>query len=166
MFFITICIAVIPFTFYYLYPPFASLCTLPVGPNVALEIPLLFCYNNLDRGVKKLDRILPTGDLAIKKVLASEENKDILAGLIWDFFEVDAQNLNIISPYNIVAFREFVKGEDTAVMRQTIKDVAATFKTADFVSEAQVLSKMSDNTCYPASFEIRVGFRKPVIAVA
>ena len=88
--------------------------------------------------MKKLDRILPTGDLAIKKVLASEENKDILAGLIWDFFEVDAQNLNIISPYNIVSFRELVKGEDTAVMRQTIKDVAATFKTADFVSEAQV----------------------------
>ena len=48
-----------------------------------------------------MDRILPTGDLAIKKVLASEENKDILSGLINDFFDVEAEDLNIASPYNI-----------------------------------------------------------------
>ena len=35
-------------------------------------------------GAIKMERISPTGDLAFKKVLASEENKDILAGLIGD----------------------------------------------------------------------------------
>jgi len=52
-----------------------------------------------------MDRILPIGDLAIKKVLASEENKDILAGLIEDFFDVVVEELTIISPYSIAAYR-------------------------------------------------------------
>ena len=46
-----------------------------------------------------MDRILPTDDLATKKVLASEENKDVLAGLIGDFFDVVVEDLTIISPY-------------------------------------------------------------------
>ena len=87
-----------------------------------------------------MDRILPTGDLAIKKVLASEENKDILTGLIEDFFDIVVEDLTIVNPYSIAAYREFDKGGEIeiAVLRQTINDVAATFKTADFVSEAQV----------------------------
>ena len=85
-----------------------------------------------------LDRILPTGDLAIKKVLASEENKDVLAGLIEDFFDVVVEDLTIVSPYSIAAYREFSKGGEISVLRHTINDVAATFRTADFVSEAQI----------------------------
>ena len=85
-----------------------------------------------------MDRILPTGDLAIKKVLASEENKDVLAGLIEDFFDVVVEDLTIVDPYSIAAYREFDKGGEIALLRQTIKDVAATFRTADFISEAQV----------------------------
>ena len=45
-----------------------------------------------------MERILPTSDLAFKKVLASEENKDILAGLILDFFGIIAED--IISIFN------------------------------------------------------------------
>ena len=85
-----------------------------------------------------MERISPTGDLAFKKVLASEENKDILSGLIKDFFEVEVDELTIESPYNIAAYKEVVKDEEVKVLRQTISDVAATFKTADFVSEMQV----------------------------
>ena len=39
-----------------------------------------------------MKRIPSTNDLAIKKVLASEENKDILGGLIQDFFDVMAED--------------------------------------------------------------------------
>ena len=85
-----------------------------------------------------LDKISPTGDLAFKKVLASEENKDILAGLIGDFFNVEVEDLSIENPYSIDAYMELVKGEEITVLRNTLKDVAATFKTADFVSECQI----------------------------
>ena len=85
-----------------------------------------------------MDRILPTGDLAIKKVLASEENKDILTGLIEDFFDVVVEDLTIVTPYSIAAYREFDKVGEITILRHTIKDVTATFRTADFVSEAQI----------------------------
>ena len=85
-----------------------------------------------------MDRISPTGDLAFKKVLASEENKDILAGLIGDFFCIEVEELAIENPYSIAAYVELVKDEKITVLRNTLKDVAATFKTADFVSECQI----------------------------
>ena len=90
------------------------------------------------KGSIRLDRISPTGDLAFKKVLASEENKDILAGLIGDFFNVEVEELAIENPYSIDAYMELVKGEEITVLRNTLKDIAATFKTADFVSECQI----------------------------
>ena len=90
------------------------------------------------KGVVLLDRILPTGDLAFKKVLASEENKDILAGLIKDFFDIVVEDLTIVYPYSIAAYKELEKDVKISVFRQTINDVAATFRTADFVSEVQV----------------------------
>ena len=86
----------------------------------------------------ELKRISPTSDLAFKKVLASEENRDILGGLIGDFFEVEAEDIKIDNPYDIAAYREVVKGEEATVLRDTLKDVSASFKTADFVSEIQV----------------------------
>ena len=85
-----------------------------------------------------MERISPTNDLAFKKVLASEENKDILAGLIEDFFSVKAEDIVIENPYSIAAYIEHIKGSEAAVLRHTLKDVAASFKTADFVSEVQV----------------------------
>ena len=91
----------------------------------------------MERAIR-LDKISPTGDLAFKKVLASEENKDILAGLIGDFFNVEVEELAIENPYSIDAYMELVKGKEITVLRNTLKDVAATFKTADFVSECQI----------------------------
>jgi predicted transposase/invertase (TIGR01784 family) len=85
-----------------------------------------------------LDRISPTADLAFKKVLGSEENKDILAGFIKDFFEIVAEDIIIERPYNVTICKEFIETEEVSKLRETLKDVAATFKTADFVSELQV----------------------------
>jgi len=85
-----------------------------------------------------LKRISPTSDLAIKKVLSSEENKDILGGLINDFFGIVAEDITIINPYSIDVCREFKDSEDINVLRQTFRDITASFKTADFVSELQI----------------------------
>ena len=85
-----------------------------------------------------MDRIPPTSDLAFKKVFTSEESKDILAGLIEDFFEVEALELAIEKPYSIAICKEFVENQEVSRLRETLKDVAATFKIADFVSEMQV----------------------------
>ena len=85
-----------------------------------------------------MQQISPTSDLAFKKVFASDENKDILAGLIRDFFEVEAEELIIENPYSIEVYRELIKNNEVMVLRHKLKDVAATFKTADFVSEVQV----------------------------
>jgi predicted transposase/invertase (TIGR01784 family) len=85
-----------------------------------------------------MERILPTSDLAFKKVLASEENKDILAGLIEDFFEIKAEDIVIEKPYSIAICKELIENEEVTKLRQTLKDVAASFKVADFVSEVQI----------------------------
>jgi len=85
-----------------------------------------------------LKRISPTGDLALKKVLASDENKDILAGLIEDFFEIKAEDIVIEKPYSIAICKEFIEGKEISKLRETLKDVAASFKTSDFVAEIQI----------------------------
>ena len=85
-----------------------------------------------------MERILPTGDLAFKKVLGSEENKDILAGFIEDFFGVRAEEIKIDNPYSIAVCRELLARGEVTKLRQTLKDVAATFRAADFVAEVQI----------------------------
>jgi len=87
-----------------------------------------------------LDRISPTSDLAFKKVLASEDTKDILGGFINDFFgiEVTPDEITIKNPYSITVYWEYVNGEEITELHDTIKDIAASFKIADFVSELQI----------------------------
>ena len=86
-----------------------------------------------------MERIPATNDLAFKKVLASEENKDILQGFIKDFFGVTAEDIVIENPYSINVYKEALEsGGDVNVLRHTLKDVSASFKTADFVSEIQI----------------------------
>ena len=89
-----------------------------------------------------MKRIPATGDLAFKKVFASEENKDCLGGLINDFFgvEVSTEAITIETPYSIEAYREVIQGEEFSVLRHTLKDVAASLQFAGFVSEIQVKS--------------------------
>jgi hypothetical protein len=86
-------------------------------------------------------RIKPTSDLAMKKVLTSKGNEDILCGLINDFFDIGAakDEISIEAPYNIEAYKEYVNNMETRVLRQTVRDIAATFKRADFISELQII---------------------------
>ena len=85
-----------------------------------------------------MSRISPLSDLAVKKVLASEENKDILAGLIEDFFDVKAEGIVIEKPYSIAICKEFADSGELTKLRETLKDIAASFNIADFVSEIQI----------------------------
>jgi hypothetical protein len=87
-----------------------------------------------------MQRIKPTSDLAMKKVLTSKGNEDILCGLINDFFDISAttDEISIESPYNIEAYKEYVNNTESRVLRQTVKDIAATIKRADFISELQI----------------------------
>ena len=82
--------------------------------------------------------ILPTGDLAFKKVMSSEENKDILAGLIEDFFGIKAKGLKIEKPYSIAICKEYVDQGEVSKLRETLKDVAATVESADITAEIQL----------------------------
>jgi hypothetical protein len=82
-----------------------------------------------------MKRIKPTSDLAMKKVLTSKGNEDILCGLINDLFDISAtiDEISIDTPYNIEAYKEYVNNMETRVLRQTVKDIAATLKRADFI---------------------------------
>jgi hypothetical protein len=88
------------------------------------------------------DRITPKNDLAFKKILASEDKKDISCGFIRDFWgiETSEQDLAITSPYDIKAYREVMKetGMDIIKLRQTILDVSFSVRVRDMQVELQV----------------------------
>jgi hypothetical protein len=73
-----------------------------------------------------------------KKLMASEENKDILGGLITDVLGIIPEDLKIISPYSIELCKELLGAEDVNKLRYTLRDVTASFKMGDFVSELQI----------------------------
>ena len=85
-----------------------------------------------------MKNIMPTSDLAFKKVMCSEENKDILAGLIEDFFGIKAKGLKIEKPYSIAICKEFANQGEVSKLRETLKDVAATIEAADVTAEIQL----------------------------
>ena len=82
--------------------------------------------------------IMPTSDLAFKKVMSSEENKDILSGLIEDFFGIKPEDLTIENPYSIAICAELAEKGQVSKLRETLKDIAATMKSADFTAEIQL----------------------------
>ncbi|MCL1997847.1 MAG: PD-(D/E)XK nuclease family transposase [Turicibacter sp.] len=93
-----------------------------------------------------MDRISPTNDLAFKKVLASVEHIEILQGFITDFYEIEITDLAINNPYSIADYKEILNGVELVQLRQTIKDISASFRLAadetadlgDFISELQL----------------------------
>ena len=85
-----------------------------------------------------MNRISPTSDLGFKKVLASTENIDILIGFISDFFNITPTDITIENPYSIKAYKELLDGKEIEQLRQTLRDVSASFATADFSSEVQI----------------------------
>jgi predicted transposase/invertase (TIGR01784 family) len=90
-------------------------------------------------------RIQPTSDLGFKKIIGTSENKDVLQGIINDFFDllIPIDGINITVPYDIRAYDEYLKlmsngGEVGEMLRETVEDVVADIKTADFGAEVQV----------------------------
>jgi hypothetical protein len=88
------------------------------------------------------DRILPTNDLAFKKILASEDQKAVCCGFIHDFWNITVtpDELTIANPYSIQAYSEAVKNTamDIVKLRQTILDVSFSLKRQDLQVEMQV----------------------------
>jgi len=83
-------------------------------------------------------KVKPTNDLLFRKTLASEENKDILQGLIRDTFGINPETITIKNPYSIHAYTEIKNNEIFLVERETIKDVAVYLEMSDFTVELQV----------------------------
>ena len=91
------------------------------------------------------ERIKPTSDLGFKKITSEETNKDVLQGIIGDFFNlwIPLDEINVTVPYDIRSYEEYLKqlsgGETISEkLRQTIQDVAADITIADFGAEIQV----------------------------
>jgi predicted transposase/invertase (TIGR01784 family) len=77
-------------------------------------------------------------DLAFKKAFSSENNVDVLAGLIQDFFGFRPKEITISNPYSIKTYEEKLRQGDIRVLRETLRDVGARLETADFFAELQV----------------------------
>lgn len=71
-------------------------------------------------------------------MLASEENKDILQGFIYDFFDIQPKELIIENPYSIDDYMEILEGEEINVLRQTCRDISASILTANITVELQI----------------------------
>ena len=90
-----------------------------------------------------MKRISPTNDLAFKKVFGSDENLDILSGLMNDFFGLSGiEGLKIENPYNISVYQETFKNKVAPKLRYTINDIHATFNTGEFISELQMTKRL------------------------
>ena len=91
------------------------------------------------------ERISPTSDLGFKKITCEQSNKDVLQGIIGDFFDlwIPLDEINVTAPYDIKSYEEYLKllnggGEISETLRQTVQDVTADIKIADFGAEVQV----------------------------
>jgi predicted transposase/invertase (TIGR01784 family) len=83
--------------------------------------------------------------LGFKKITSEGSNKDVLRGIIGDFFDlwIPLEEINVTAPYDIRAYEEYVKlrsgGEEISEkLRQTVQDVVADIKIADFAEEIQI----------------------------
>jgi len=84
-------------------------------------------------------KVLPTGDLAFKKILASDDHKTVTQGFIKDFFGVyvDVDDIHIVNPYSIKSYPK--PGRDgEQVLRETRRDVTLELNTADVNVELQM----------------------------
>jgi hypothetical protein len=112
-------------------------------------------------------RISPTADLAFKKVLASEETKDITCGFIADFFglEVSPRDITIESPYDIRAYREMLEGgkKERSRFRETVKDISLSVEAADMLIEIQVKKRMfyTERSVYYAFRKFCSNYNRP-----
>jgi len=86
------------------------------------------------------EKVLPTSDLAFKKILASNDHKTVTQGFIKDFFGVlvEVDDIRIVNPYSIRAYREAVGDGSRPVLRETLRDVTIELSLADVTVELQL----------------------------
>jgi hypothetical protein len=87
--------------------------------------------------------ITPTNDLLFRKTFASTGSEDILGGALSDFFGIhpDTKDIVLENPYSIKDYEELLDADvndAVVVLRETKRDVTATFQEADFTSECQL----------------------------
>ena len=83
--------------------------------------------------------VLPTSDLAFKKILASNDHKSVTQGFIKDFFgvHVEVDDIHIVNPYSIKSYPK--PGKDKSqVLRETRRDVTIELNLADVTVELQL----------------------------
>jgi len=80
-----------------------------------------------------------TNDLLFRKMLSSEENKDVLQGFIQDFcgLAVTFDEIHIVTPYSIKSYKEAAGSIDN-MMRLIERDVAVQLRILDVVVELQM----------------------------
>jgi len=84
--------------------------------------------------------VLPTSDLAFKKILASNDHKTVTQGFIKDFFgvHVEVDDIHIVNPYSIHAYREAAENGTYPVLRETLRDTTFALSVADMTVEMQL----------------------------
>jgi predicted transposase/invertase (TIGR01784 family) len=101
-----------------------------------------------------MGRLLPTNDLAFKKVFASEDSGPILQGFISDFFGFTPplESIRVQHPYTIDSYRQALDletsnqpvDEATAVkLHQTLRDLTVSCVDGDVIVEVQVSHRES-----------------------
>ena len=123
----------------------------------------------INKNGRKIDDQTHTADKrpGIKKLFGSESCKDILRGIIGDFFDVwpGIDDITISSSYSIETYKEILKkadGKEEAIakLRQTIKDVSADFKNLEpeereMINQLEESQEIYKSTIYTAYLEGR-----------
>jgi len=88
-------------------------------------------------------KVLPTSDLAFKKILASEDHKTVTQGFIKDFFDVhvEVDDIRIVNPYSIHAYQEAAENGTYQVLRETLRDTTFDLSLADMTVEMQLTNQ-------------------------
>jgi predicted transposase/invertase (TIGR01784 family) len=79
-----------------------------------------------------------TNDLAFKKAFASENSKDVLAGLITDLMGIVPDDIKYENPYNINDYKVMLENNLRGIFVTNISDIIASIKYADVTIELQV----------------------------
>ncbi|MDR0592996.1 MAG: PD-(D/E)XK nuclease family transposase [Bifidobacteriaceae bacterium] len=91
-------------------------------------------------GLVGAGRLRPTGDLAFKKLLASEGHKAVTRGFVEDFFGIRArvEDIRIENPYSISPVDLSAGAGALTRLRQTFRDVTVSVGAADVTVELQM----------------------------
>ncbi|MDR1238365.1 MAG: Rpn family recombination-promoting nuclease/putative transposase [Propionibacteriaceae bacterium] len=83
--------------------------------------------------------ILPTNDLAFKRLLASEDHKNVTQGFIKDLFGIDVElnKIRFRTPYSIYVVDQD-DAESTKQLRTSIRDITIEVESADLTVELQI----------------------------